>query len=64
MSKHEESRQVNTLLAATLWGGCISGALGLVVAVLALSSGNLVAAAVATAGAGVAFGLIGNMVVH
>lgn len=55
-----ESRQLNALLAMALWGGCIAGALGLLVGVLALLNGTLIAAAVATTGAGVVFGLLGN----
>ena len=38
--------------------------LGLVVAVLALFSGSLIAAAVATTGAGLAFGIVANTLVR
>ena len=63
MTKNE-SRQLNALLAMALWGGCIAGALGFLIGVLALLNGNLLVAAVAITGAGVVFGLLGNALVR
>ncbi len=60
MSEDTGRRKVQGLVAGALYGGLVTGALGMVLAVAAFLSGDTIGAGICVLGSAVAFGLVAN----